>query len=351
MDRSARLESEVGSRTRLPESQSSEQVARSEAECEERVAVKNGRTTGWLAGRNGGGASHPVAASPPPSFLVRNKDNVNDVLWAARGLITMWNFLDYKGRVGITNILLNRKSDASAIMILLARRKSRYFEEGRWHISSGIRKRLGRFEGVRGLMLTLTFDPKKTRKREAWATFGKYTRRFLNAVNQYRIRRGWHRLHYLWVVEVQRDTGYPHVHVFFPNLKWVAPVEVLNGNWALGRSNVSSPKKINTNCAAYVSKYLRKMEGWTDLHLALLWSGRSRMYGFSRGFSPKVDKAETDWQRWHIVLTEDVEGLERTLAEGGFVVENGVAKEDGIGQGRAQARSKTSTLTNSGIRE
>ena len=179
-------------------------------------------------------------------------------------------------------------------------------------------------------METLTYDTKRIGKREAWASFGRDTRRFLNAVNQYRKRRGWRRLHYLWVVEVQPATGYPHVHIFFPKLKWIAPLEIINGNWRQGRANVQSPKKINVNCAAYISKYLRKMDGWLDLHLALLWSGKCRMYGFSRGFSVKIEKPESDWQRWQIVEAKNLEELEFNLMKGGYAID--ITKSNRVSQ-------------------
>ena len=127
----------------------------------------------------------------------------------------------------------------------------------------------------------------------------------------------------MWVVEVQRGTGYPHVHIFFPNLKWLAPLNIINGNWRQGRANVESPRKIKVNCAAYISKYMRKMRGWLDLHLALLWIGKCRMYGFSRGFSVKVEKRESEWQRWQIVESANVEQLEKLLKEKGYAVEKG----------------------------
>jgi hypothetical protein len=238
----------------------------------------------------------------------------------------MWDFLEYKGRIGRTNVILQRKGDYSTLKIMPVKCRSRYFDDGRLYMSRKIRKRLGKYEKVPGLMETLTYDPKKIDKREAWASFGKDTRRFLNSVNQYRKRRGWRRLHYLWVVEVQRETGYPHVHIFFPNLRWLAPLNILNGNWRQGRANIESPKKIKINCAAYISKYLRKMQGWLDLHLALLWSGHCRMYSFSRGFSAKPEKTESEWQRWHVVETDDLQQLEKGLGKGGYTIEcKGVA--------------------------
>ncbi|MFC1986391.1 hypothetical protein ACFLWC_05305 [Chloroflexota bacterium] len=258
---------------------------------------------------------------PPPLFLVRNKDNVNYPYSAAIGLITMWDFLLYKGRIGMTQIILNKKNERKTMKLMPAKARCRYFDEGRIYISNKIRKRLGNFEKVSGLMQTLTYDPKKICKQEAWASFGKDTRQFLNAVNQYRKRRGWHRSHYLWVVEVQTETGYPHVHIFFPNLRYLAPISILTSSWGKGRANLSMPAKINTNCAAYIAKYLRKMHGWTDLHQALLWSGRCRMYGFSRGFSAKVEKKESEWERWYIVEASNPEAVELSLVEGGFTIE------------------------------
>jgi hypothetical protein len=250
-------------------------------------------------------------------------NNVNGQLYWAQCLRALWDFEVYKGRIGRTNVILNKKDEPSVLKIMPTSCKSRYFDDGRLYMSRRIRRRLGKYERVPGVMQTLTYDPKRIGKRQAWASFSKDTRRFLNGVNQYRKRRGWRRLHYLWVVEVQPKTGYPHVHIFFPNLKWLAPLDIINGNWREGRANVESPKKIEVNCAAYISKYLRKMRGWSDLHLALLWCGKCRMYGFSRGFLARVEKQESEWQRWQIVETGNSEQLGKILEEGGYTIEHG----------------------------
>ena len=84
---------------------------------------------------------------------------------------------------------------------------------------------------------------------------------------------------------------------------------------------------IKVNCAAYISKYLRKMKGWSDLHLALLWSGKSRMYSFSRGFSAKAEKKEAEWQRWRVIETSNRKAMEKSLEEGGYKVEHNERKE------------------------
>ena len=248
-------------------------------------------------------------------------NNVNGQFYWAHSLLALWDFLEYKGRIGRTHVILHKKDEASVVKVMPASCKSRYFDDGRLYMSRRLRRRLSRYEKVPGLMVTLTYDIKRIGKREAWASFGKDTRRFLNAVNEYRKRRGWRRLHYLRVVEVQPTTGYPHVHIFFPGLRWLAPVEIINGNWREGRANVKSPKRIEVNCAGYISKYLRKMEGWSDLHLALLWCGKSRMYGFSRGFSARIEKRESEWQRWQVVETSNVAALESSLMRYGFVID------------------------------
>jgi hypothetical protein len=313
------LENGVGSKSRR-----NEQVAHSEAECHaaddlaalgcyESTTIDDGQ-----AGGVGGGGSH---LPPSPLFLVPNKDNVNAQIHRAKGLLAMWDYLVHKGRIGRTQVILNRKDDPSTLRIMPVKCRCRYFDEGRSYMSRKIRRRLGKYEKVPGLMETLTYDPKKIGKQEAWASFGKDTRRFLNAVNQYRKRKGQRRLHYFWVVEVQKETGYPHVHIFFPNLGYLAPFSILNSSWSKGRANLALPTKINTNCAAYVSKYLRKMQGWSDLHLALLWSGKCRMYGFSRGFSVKVEKKESEWERWRIIETYNLEEMEYNLMKGGYVID------------------------------
>ncbi len=315
-----KLVNEVGLLPDNPAIQRNEQATLSKAKCNKASNQQDDCIDGTTSDSQGGGDGWS-SLSPSPSFLVHNKNNVNSQLYWAKALRAMWDFKLYKGHIGTTNILLNKKNDISKIKIMPATCKSRYFDDGRLNIARSIKKRFGKYKKVPGLMLTLTYDPKRIDKQEAWASFGKDTRRFLNSVNQYRKRRSWKRLHYFWVVEVQKQTGYPHVHIVFPNLKWLAPIKIINGNWRQGRANIESPKQLNVNCIGYICKYLSKMKGWTDLHLALLWIGKGRMYGFSRGFTPPNPKKESDWQKWRIVHTSDVDGLQKTLQDGGYIID------------------------------
>ena len=101
-------EVEVGGDFRLengtdPKGWRNEQVAQSKAECQSGSCVQDDCLYKRIIGANG------EEGSSPPSFLVLNKDNVNARFLRARGLITMWDFLEYKGRIGRMHVILVRK--------------------------------------------------------------------------------------------------------------------------------------------------------------------------------------------------------------------------------------------------
>jgi len=45
------------------------------------------------------------------------------------------------------------------------------------------------------------------------------------------------------------------------------------------------------------------------------------MYSFSRGFSAKVEKKESEWMRWHVIETNNLEELEFNLMKGGYAID------------------------------
>jgi len=109
----------------------------------------------------------------------------------------------------------------------------------------------------------------------------------------------------------------------------VSTCGIINGNWGKGRANIQSPKKVSVSCSGYVCKYLRKMEGWNDVHLALLWNSHCRMYGFSRGFLTKAEEKVSKWQLWTVLVLkvnkknvhiDRLAALIQSLKEGGYVV-------------------------------
>ena len=160
-----RLENGVGSSPNNPESRRNEQVARSKAECQQPCVEHDLCHKGTVNTINSG---KEAVGSRTPLFLVRNKDNVNAQLWRAKGLITMWDFLVYKRRIGMTNIILQEKLIPLSLKIMPVKCHSRYFNDGRLYISRKIKRRLGKFEKIPGLMETLTYDTKRISKQEAW---------------------------------------------------------------------------------------------------------------------------------------------------------------------------------------
>ncbi len=53
--------------------------------------------------------NHSPSPPYPPSFLVRNSINVNAQLYRAKCLLTYWEFMERKIRIGTTSLVLNRK--------------------------------------------------------------------------------------------------------------------------------------------------------------------------------------------------------------------------------------------------
>ncbi len=43
---------------------------------------------------------------------------------------------------------------------------------------------------------------------------------------------------YIWVIEEQKQTGYPHVHIFYPWLKWLLKKDDVQMLWKTGRARV-----------------------------------------------------------------------------------------------------------------
>ena len=119
----ARLEKEDGSKSRLNEE------------------------VGGSDGSRGGGGSHAAAS---PSFLVHNKDNVNAQLYRAQSLLAMWDFLEYKGRIGRTHVILHKIDELSVLKIMPTSCRSRYFDDGRLYMSRRIRRRLSKYERAPG---------------------------------------------------------------------------------------------------------------------------------------------------------------------------------------------------------
>ena len=98
----SRLENEGGSKSRR-----NEQVARSEAECQRRNNLHNDCLSNPMIGENGG------EGGVPSFFPCLTMVNVNGQIQKAAELLTMWNFLEHKVRIGNTYVIINRKAEPS----------------------------------------------------------------------------------------------------------------------------------------------------------------------------------------------------------------------------------------------
>lgn len=207
-------------------------------------------------------------------------------------------FLDYLETLEDKRILVDNLTDGKLAKLIKPSDASRYFPGGRKRIKAKIFKRLGRWYNCPGLLLSLTFDPGKISRIDAWKQVGKLRREFMNRVNRWRKRAGLSKAKFLSVIEAQSGTGYPHVHLVFPYLFKLAPLAYLIETWGQASNSVDIKIKDSMSPVSYVCKYISKLEGWSDLALSYIWTNRTRLYSMSRDYviPDYSDKRVPEWQ-------------------------------------------------------
>jgi len=229
-----------------------------------------------------------------PSGLVGNKKNVNEgfINDAAFLIRIMFLFLGYVEKKVRKWIILQHKERAERLLIRVWS-KSRYSEEGLRKKKKELKKLPRKRKCV---MITLTFDRKRHSLIEACAIVGKEIRRFLNSLNEWRKRRGFRkRLGYCWVIEFHRDL-YPHVHIIFPGLKYVAPKEVIEKLWGKGFTRVEQQR---VDVAGYLVGYVSKAEKKYGIaEKALLWFFGIRIHDRSKSLVKRMWKNEEKEREW-----------------------------------------------------
>ena len=185
--------------------------------------------------------------------------------------------------------------DEKAVKVLLAVWASRYHVNGQAKQKRRIKKALGHYFYKWGVMLTLTFDPKKMTKVGAWSDLGYEVRDFIDKINKWRKARGLSKIKgFLHVNEDQPGSGYPAPHIVFPGLKYLAPHDVVAKLWGNGFIKVNVEGSVNP--AKYACKYITKMEG-KDSMMAMMWFFNIRTYTFSRVFKYRgEDRASNEWE-------------------------------------------------------
>ena len=289
-----RLENEGGGKHHR-----NEQVARSVAECQESPIEHDVRIYKPMIASGGG-----VRSSPPstPSGLVYNTSNTSQSCFERGELLTpeekmeceTEDFLEYLELLEEKAILMRSREDPSKGLIIKPCNSSRYFQGGRKKAKRNLRKRFGRNYTAPGVFVTFTYDPKLYSRWETWERVPDDIKRFLHNITMRYKRVGRKSPRYIWVIEEQKQTGYPHVHIFYPRLKWLLSKEDVNLLWNMGRTRVEYAD--NLHLGGYVCKYITKMGGWSDEALAFIWKNKMRMYGYSRCYNlANRPKNKNEW--------------------------------------------------------
>lgn len=182
------------------------------------------------------------------------------------------------------NKLIILRDDCGNITVRRQLDASRYRPLGRKKIMAKIINRMGIHYHKDGLMMTLTFDPKKISREDAWKNGGSMASSFMRKVNMK--RKYWHMkpARYIRVLEPQPSTGYPHYHYVFPGLKFLAPIKYLTKVWNMADNSVDIEVKDSISPAGYACKYISKLSGWDDLSLSYAWLYKTRIYTMSRDY-------------------------------------------------------------------
>jgi len=323
MNEILRLENEAGSKSRR-----NEQVARSRAECQARNIEQDDCIKGTDSYLVDYILEHfdaeiisveklprPAEASAPssPGFITLsvNEDKAKTphlhyvtpekltfALMVVGESKRVEAFLAYLETLEDKRVLVDHLADGKLAKLVKPSDSSRYFPNGRKRIKAKIFKRLGRWYNCSGYLLSLTFDPSRINRIDAWKQVGKLRREFMNRVNRWRKRSGLAKAKFLSVIEAQPGTGYPHVHLVFPHLKWLAPVGWMTEQWGQAENSVDYKVRDSISPVSYVCKYISKLDGWSELALSYIWINRTRLYSMSKDYvlPDYSDKRVPEWQ-------------------------------------------------------
>jgi hypothetical protein len=175
---------------------------------------------------------------------------------------------------------------------------SRYTEKGIERIRKKIRERLSQYPATFGTMLTLTVAEiradqkhyKGIEQLEAWEKINKLGRAFTDKLNKWRKR---HNLpivkRSMKVLEIQTARNYPHLHILYTGLSWLAPIDVIQKLWPWGNADIQHTD--STSPVDYVTKYISKVDGKDFMNL-MLYAFHLRLFSNSRGlrYSPAIRK-------------------------------------------------------------
>jgi len=203
-------------------------------------------------------------------------------------------------------VIVENLADKSVVKVIRQADSSRYFPEGRRRTRAKISRRMGKWGSWNGLLVSFTYDPKMISCGDAWREVGSRGSRTMDCVNLWRKRNGMPRIRGIRVLELQKGTGYPHLHYAFPGLRWIAPIARLTDWWGQAVNSADVKYLDSFSPVGYVCKYVSKLEGWSDEALAEIWLNRTRLYSMSRDYYLVAD--EKRLPEWCLVRTAKLQG-------------------------------------------
>jgi hypothetical protein len=192
-------------------------------------------------------------------------------------------FREHLARIAASGAAFRRKADGICFVIP-GRLSSRYFPEGRARIAEKLAARMDATP-AHGVLLTLTINPAgygapvDSLRGHAgiWSRWGRFRTQLQ--------RRHKLRLPYVAVLEFHKS-GWPHLHIFFPGVTWLAPQAWLQARWG----NIAHVVHLRDGAGPYVVKYLRKMSNLPDANAAAMRESRARFFNFSRCLATSLRK-------------------------------------------------------------
>lgn len=198
--------------------------------------------------------------------------------------------------------------------------RSRYTAAGRKRIKRMLAQRLS-WQHTPGVLLTLTVNPARYTKQTAWECMWDEYAQFRKRLWKYLKARGrQHSPLYVAVIESHKS-NFPHLHVAYPRLRYLAPREILNRCWKMGFVHVRGGRQRNgsevtVSPAEYVTKYVGKLSGWSEEALSYLYYSHCRLYNISpRLYQEPLPSPQPGWQLARVTYdTEESQRRARLIA-------------------------------------
>jgi len=208
----------------------------------------------------------------------------------------------YLGDRSVRRVVL-KHPDTKKFIVKSSLESTRYHDAGRSRTKRKINDCLGSYPVTFGILLTpTTVSPDNESgcyegmsRPDAWQGIGYRCRSIMDEINKWRKRNGLKKVRaYIKVLEDQKDRLYPCPHIWFPGLKYLAPISMIQKLWPYG--NVDIALIWNDSPANYITKYISKMEG-REFMQAMMWAYKLRTYSTSRDFQySHKDRPDSGWR-------------------------------------------------------